>query len=228
MTFLRASAVALFLWAYIPASLASSFDRWFGLYGEQITFDVYRKDEDVGTYVVRFSERGTDFLVEVEMNLEIPILLGWTYDYQYSASEVWQDDSLNRLDVLINDNGDTASFVAKNIDSELRPEAVSDAFEESAPAKLPIILTHHYNVDVLDKNRVFNTLTARENLVEIIEVESSTMKIDGADRAVRQFDYLGELTDTSVWYDDKGRWVKMIFLGTDGTPIELRCTRCGS
>ena len=33
--------------------------------------------------------------------------------------------------------------------------------------------------------------------------------------------------DLRVWYDAHDRWVGMQFPGSDDTPIELRCTRCG-
>ena len=46
------------------------------------------------------------------------------------------------------------------------------------------------------------------------------------DVVASRYSYTGDLADTEVWYDDVGRWVKLRFLGRDGTPIEYACRRC--
>lgn len=201
----------------------TSFDTWISMYGTKIEFDVYRKNRKVGTYLTQFDMRDGNLCVDITMRLEIPIFLGWTYDYNYAASEVWRDGKLFELNVEVNDNGDTSSLSAKNIDDELR----GNYMDQPVSVKLPILATHHYNADVLDDKRVFNTLTGKENNVDIIKKSADVLSMNGRWIKAHKYLYQGDLEDTQVWYDDKNRWVKMEFLGSDGTPIELRCKTCG-
>lgn len=208
-------------------SYAGSLDRWISLYGEKIKFDVFRKDKLIGHYLIHFNNDGERSVVEVEMALKVPIFLGWSYNYRYVANEYWSNNSLKALEVFTNENGKKTSFQAVVSEGKLRPRTNGNAFKDSAVADMPILLTHHYNQDVLLQNRVFNTLQAREIQIDTYEGESTLLEINGSARPVREFNYGGELADTRIWFDEKGKWVKMIFPGTDGTPIELRCRLCG-
>ena len=40
-----------------------------------------------------------------------------------------------------------------------------------------------------------------------------------------KYTYTGQL-ETTVWYDKRGRWVKMEFFGKDGSTITYRCKKC--
>ena len=206
-------------------ALASSVSaRWDELYGSEITFDVYRKGKKVGEYSTSFTSNDKLLNVDISMKLEIPILFGWTYDYSYTARELWQDQEILSLDVSVNDNGDMKRLSAENIDQTLTGQIEG----EKISATLPLLPTHHYNADVLNDSRVFNTLTGQENNVKIIREGKDTIDIAGRSTQVKKFRYSGDLNDTTVWYDDKNRWVKLAFPGTDGTLIELRCTSCTS
>jgi len=51
-------------------------------------------------------------------------------------------------------------------------------------------------------------------------------RAEGKDIAAKKYAYSGDFV-TQVWYDSHGRWVKMQFLGRDGSKIEYECIRCG-
>ncbi|MGA0315851.1 MAG: DUF6134 family protein, partial [Alphaproteobacteria bacterium] len=56
--------------------------------------------------------------------------------------------------------------------------------------------TNHWNSLVLNQKQVLNTIK-----------------------------YTGQL-ETTVWYDQQGRWVKMEFSGKDGSTITYKCKKC--
>ena len=197
-------------------------DRWDALYGDEITFDVYRKGRKVGAYSTTFKARDNLLSVDIAMQLEIPILFGWTYDYSYKARELWQNENMISLDVSVNDNGDVKTLSAENV----RQKLMVIQQDEKKIIDLPLLPTHHYNADVLDDTRVFNTLTGSENTVVITREGEDTLVFDSQTIETEKFRYSGDLNDTIVWYDSDNRWVKMVFPGTDGALIELRCTSC--
>ena len=205
------------------ASVATDLSsRWEALYGKELTFDVYRKGRKVGSYSTAFESRDQLLSVDIKMELEIPILFGWTYDYSYKARELWLGNDILSLNVSVNDNGDVKTLSAEKIDNKLS----GILNDETLSVALPLLPTHHYNADVLDDKRVFNTLTGRENAVVIVREGSDVVDTANGTIEADKFRYSGDLKDTTVWYDKNNRWVKMSFPGTDGTLIELRCTSC--
>ncbi len=88
-------------------------------------------------------------------------------------------------------------------------------------------MTHHYNASVLDNKSVFNTITGRENIVNVSLTNTGFIELNGTQVEAHQYRYSGDLEGTTVWYDSEGRMLQMHFPSNDGTIIQLRCTRCG-
>ncbi len=97
----------------------------------------------------------------------------------------------------------------------------------SSTAGVSTLPTEHWNADVVNDRAVINTITGQVNVVDVtfVGLEQVETENDGPVTA-RHFVYRGELNN-EVWYDEKGRWVKMRFPAKDGSTIEYRCVSCG-
>ncbi|MEG3619642.1 DUF6134 family protein [Magnetovibrio sp. PR-2] len=192
------------------------------LYGDTIRFDVVRNGEVVGQHETRFSKVDGKLKVTSNMTLEIFVLVFPVYAFNYASVETWSNNRLRKLDVRVLDGSDTVevSAIAKN-----------DALLIMGPngedvVRTPILSTNHWNAEVLRHDKVLNTLTGRVNMVSIQRGAQETLPLpNGSVKAVR-YDYNGDLTDTSVWYDQKGRWVKLQFKARDGSTIHYLCRTC--
>ena len=211
--------VFILVFALLPYANANRVgEKWLSLYGDKIGFDVYRKGKKVGVYTTTFRQQDDEFFVDVSMQLKIKLFLGWHYRYQYDAQEIWRDGDLALLEANVNKNGKQTTFrVEKDLD-----QLVGQYRDEPVNVPLPILPTHHYDASVLNAKRVLNTLTGSENVVDIVKVSTQRLSLGGKTIQAKQYRYEGELHDTWVWYDDKDRWVKMTFLGSDGVPITLQ------
>jgi hypothetical protein len=191
------------------------------LYGPEILFDVYRKDEKVGFHRVRFSGRDETIDVQSEFNLQIEILYVPVFRYVYRSESRWRQGRLHNLAVTLNDDGERSALDAIRVGDRLRVDHTGGAYT----AELPLFPTNHWNAGVLGQDRVLNTLTGRINSVRITPVARETVATERGDVPATRYAYTGEL-ETEVWYDDAGRWVKMRFAGRDGSMIEYVCRRC--
>ena len=90
----------------------------------------------------------------------------------------------------------------------------------------PIISTNHWNADIVKQSRVLNTLTGKINQVKLIKRGKEIIPIKDGTILATRYDYTGELTDTSVWYDSNGRWSKLEFKARDGSTVEYICNTC--
>ncbi|MDD7805526.1 MAG: DUF6134 family protein [Endozoicomonas sp. (ex Botrylloides leachii)] len=216
-----------YLTAYLCLTLLSSqvlAKDWDQLYGTEITFDVYRNDHYVGSSVTKFERQQKGWLIKSVMNLKVPILFLLSYKYFYQSNEYWRNDLLQQLDVEEDRNGEIKKI-------NVRTNEESSLLKGQTPLgkveiKLPILTSNHYNSDVINSDRLLNTLTGAENQYTLVFKGKEKIATNKGVIEANRYRYNGDLKDTEVWYSQSGHWVKLWFKGDDGSNIELRCVYC--
>ena len=191
------------------------------LYGDEITFDVFRRDKQIGRHVVRFNRTGHELLVSSRLNLSIDVFFITVYRFLYESKATWRLGVVNQINVEIDDNGEPFRFQANQRGGVLRIQSESRRAEFPGP----LLPTNHWNARVLGANRVLNTLTGDVHEVRIVSDGRELVATEQGNVVATKYAYSGEF-ETEVWYDEQGRWVKMRFDGEDGVPIEYVCQRC--
>jgi len=192
---------------------------WRSLYGDEILFDVYRDGTRVGNYRTQFSGEPTNWRVQATMKLDIEWL--WLrFSYRYLGIEAWKNRQLERLEINIDDDGDQQQLVFNRQGKQLYAE-------DRAPIALPIFTTHHYDVAVTASTEVLNTLTGNHNQITVESLGMEWLEAGAHQVQAQRYRYHGELKDTDVWYDTKGRWVGLAFIDQRGARIEFKCLMCG-
>ncbi len=191
------------------------------LYGPKIEFDVYRKGARVGFHRVRFERIGDELRVSNTFEVEVGLLFFTAFRYLYQSDSRWRDGRLVYLRATVDDNGKRTLVEAAHDGARITIRA-GDARAAFAGTLYP---TNHWNSAVLGETRVINTLTGRINEVRILPQGRETVATERGRIMAIRYAYTGEL-DAAVWYDDAGRWVKLRFLGRDGSVIEYVCRRC--
>ena len=193
-----------------------------GMYDNMIGFDVVRDGELVGQHVTTFSREGPNLIVESRMNMNITFLTIPVYSLDYRSIEKWSDGALIHLDVAVKDGVDQIKIFSLPDSEGLTIKAPSGIYNIDSP----IITTNHWNADVVRQGRVLNTLTGNINQVTISNRGEEQILVKSSTVLATRYDYSGELTDTSVWYDSKGRWSKLKFKARDGSTVEYICNTC--
>ncbi len=191
------------------------------LYGDEITFDVYRQDKQIGRHVVRFNRTEHELLVSSRFELSIDVFFFTVYRFLYESEATWRLGVVDHINVEIEDNGEPFRFEARRRGGVLRIQSESGRAEFQGP----LFPTNHWNSGVLDANHVLNTLTGEVHEVRIFTDGRELISTERGDIVATKYAYSGEF-ETEVWYDEQGRWVKMRFDGKDGVPIEYVCRRC--
>ena len=192
------------------------------LYGDGIDFDVIRKGETIGAHEVRFEHDANGWNVRSLFELEVRFLAFFAFRYRYEADARWVKGELHRLRTNTNDDGERFSMLVTRSGDRMQIHLKEKTYSTEAP----IIPTNHWNADVLGQKRVLNTLTGNVNNVTLVAKGREAIPTERGDVVATRYTYTGDLVDTEVWYDDAGRWVKLRFMGRDGTPIEYACRRC--
>lgn len=191
------------------------------LYGSGIDFDVYRHGAKVGHHKVQFDYSDSELLVSSQFFLEIRVLFVSAYRYIYQSESIWRQGELYSLKATVDDDGTVFSVSATRNGKTYR---ISNP-DGAEAARAPVYPTNHWNIGVLEENRVLNTLTGRINNVSIVQKGRENVQTEWGYVMATRYAYTGDF-DTEVWYDDAGRWVKMRFEGKDGSTIDYICRRC--
>ena len=192
------------------------------LYGGGIDFDVIRNGENIGVHSVRFTAEPEGLSVHCLVDMKINFLAIFNYRYRYESKSVWTGPEFKMLEATVNDDGTISSMLA----TRSGPDIHIRIQDRSYKTRGPIIPTDHWNSNVLLQTRVLNTLTGNVNNVGLVDKGSEKVSTEEGSISATRYTYTGDLVDTDVWYDNEGRWVKLRFLGSDGTPIEYVCRRC--
>lgn len=203
-------------------SLASSDPNPLDLYDTKHWFEIYRNGDLVGEHQTRFEQNETGWTVSSDMKIEITFLGFTAYSFTYAAQEKWQNSELDMLEVRINDDGEKEEFTA-----ERTPEGVTiKLLGEDIIHDSPLITTNHWKYKVVTQNEVLNTLTGNVNRVLIADMGWEQVPVANGEVKAKRYEYSGDLTDTTVWYDEQGRWIKLAFKARDGSDIEYLCQTC--
>ena len=200
---------------------ASSEKYPFSLYGNEIKFDVFREGKKVGFHHVKFSKQNTNLLVKSEFKIKIDFLFLTAFSFYYKCDAIWKDGYLTKINILVNDDGEKFSFEAIKKKNQMFMVGAN----EPLIADLPLFPTNHWNAQVLDKKTLLNTLTGEINNVLISPFSKEKVMTENGQVLATRYVYSGDL-DTEVWYDTKGRWVKMEFKGRDDSTISYKCVKC--
>ncbi len=211
--------VAASLFSFTSLSAASGPHS---LYGDKIAFDVMRSGTVVGQHITRFREEEDTLVVTSETKIDISFLFVPLYEFDYRAVEKWQEEKLISLDINFSDGGDKTAFNVRREGDVLKVKKEGLSIDMQGD----IISTNHWNSNVLRDQKVLNSLTGNLNAVTIKEIGKEEIQVTEGTLAATRYDYSGDLRDISVWYDDKGRWVKLRFKAKDGSIIDYRCRTC--
>jgi len=188
------------------------------VYGQQVKYAVFRNNKKIGSHTVDFSRNGELLEVAVESKLVVRIMKIPVYRFNYRASEQWQNGQLQSVDATVKEKGESSTVSLRRVG----PQMNLTAKDGSSSMEQIEFASNHWHAGVLESDILFNTLTGKSNKIDIDIVGEEVLVVDGSDTNTTHYRYSGEL-DTEVWYDDRKRWVKLRFKGSDGSTIEYRC-----
>jgi hypothetical protein len=202
-----------------PAS-SNTFDP-LDRYGTGILFEVLRDGNPVGFHRVTFASDAEGLVVNTHFEIKVDFLFFTAYRYSYQSKARWQKDQLVSLDVQVDDDGAKANLRALRGKNGLTVERAETRYTIGQS----VYPTNHWHPGVIGEVRVLNTLSGRINDVTIRPSGSEPVTTEAGNVMATRYVYTGDL-ENEVWYDEDGRWVKMRFLGRDGSTIEYVCRRC--
>jgi hypothetical protein len=201
-------------------------------YPPVVTFAVYRNGENVGRHVLTFEQKGASQVVTIDADLAVRAMGVVAYRYVHHANEVWTGDQLQSMQATTDDNGRRYTVSAQRVGANLKVEhttsgpvatAAYDGFQapdisrESLPAGM--MPTSQWNFRQVKQSALLNTQYGVPSRVTVAPGARETVRTSKGNVEATRYSYSGDLR-MEQWFDDRGRWVKGIFVAFDGSTIE--------
>ena len=187
---------------------------------ENLYFHVYRNGTKIGHHSVKFS-RSEDVLLNVDINIVLNVkFLGINiYKYMHQNNEKWKYSSNNKY---LSD----LKFISLNTTTNINNEIMfcNEKIELYENEKY-IFPTSYWNSSFLKRDlfslEVYNTQDC--NFFDLKVKKLADEKIYDKSLTASRYKLFGEtnqgnVLDIDIWYNKRGKWVKMIFL-KDGSEI---------
>jgi hypothetical protein len=210
---LAAAAVAGLISA--PPSTAASPPR-------DLTFNVIRGGEPMGSHKVSFRQDGDKLIVEIAIDLEVRLAFIPIFRYTHRNTETWQDGRLLRLETVTNDDGARHQVLAEAVEGGLR---VTDSSGSTYMAPADAIPTSYWHRETVRRSELLNTQNGK---MMPVRIEARPEGESGADMAHYRLIKLEDGTPVDVWYDRQSQdWIKLAFEAR-GSKIEYELAVLGT
>jgi hypothetical protein len=184
-------------------------------YGQTLSFVVQRNGEPIGRHTVGFQHNGPDLTVSTAIDFAVKVLGFTAYRYTHRAQETWSADAFRSLVAQTDDNGKKYAVRAERNGSGIDVER--NAERALLPADL--LPTSHWNFRQVDQSALLNTQNGTQARVQITPIGRERVRTATGWVDAMRYRYAGDV-DKDQWFDDRGRWVKTSFKGSDGSSIE--------
>lgn len=185
------------------------------LYGDETTYTIYRKGTEVGKHRLTITTDENDAIaVAVESEITVRVLRVPVFRFKYVSNEAWENGELLGVESSTTSNKTVETASLKNSDGS---SIMVYNGRESTSARLSHA-TNHWNIGAVEQSILFNTIKGIPSEVTVTKTPDVILSIDDTELMTTQYSYMGDLI-VDAWYDANNRWVKLAFLGTDGSDV---------
>lgn len=181
--------------------------------GTQLYSIHHSKYDDIGSHKVTFSRSGDDLMVQVENRIKVKVLFVTAYRFEAEREEIWREGRVVSYKSQSNDDGTDYTVSARAEGDKLMIEANGESME--APGD--VILTHPWNIAILEQTTVLDTKTGELHEVAVTEAGEETIEAGGQSVRARKFLMSGGV-ERELWFGPDDIWLQMRF-DKDGAKI---------
>lgn len=185
-------------------------------YGQGLSFAVVRHGQQIGSHKLVFEQDGGQLKVSTSIDLAVKLVGITAYRYSHRAQEVWSGDALLSLTSRTDDDGKQYAVQANRTGEGIAVQAQS-ADRQVLPAT--ILPSSHWNFRQVAQTVLLNSQKGNAARVKVTVLGRETIKTASSALPATRYRYEGDVK-MDQWFDDRGRWVKMAFAGSDGSAIE--------
>lgn len=180
-----------------------------------LVFDVFLDGKKIGYH--RFDIDGTsnDAAVRSEASFDVKFLFVTAFSYRHTANESWSNGCLDEIEARTDSNGDLLSVVGERTGDGF----VIDTGESEAELPKCVMSFAYWNPGFLEQPRLLNPQTGEYLDVEVQELGSDLLRIDGREIRARSVRLTARKMDIRLWYSEDSEWLALESVAKGGRII---------
>ncbi len=189
---------------------------------ETTRFAVTRDGDRIGTSTIEIDRSRDDVTVRTMTDLTVNVLFFTAYRFKQMTTERWSNGHLVNLTATTDNNGTRHKVAVRSSDDQLQLTVdgkTSGLDNDIVPSTLwnPQFLRHSVMLDVGD---------GKVMPVSVIDNGTDTISLGGNEVQAHHYTIKARYSE-DVWYNDRGRLVRVRVIGPDGSIIRYTPTNGG-
>ena len=170
-----------------------------------LMFDVFLDGKKIGYHRFEIDGPRSSAAVRSEASFDVKFLFVTAFSYRHSAEEDWAGGCLNQIEARTDSNGRKLNVVGSRTDNGF----VIDTGEQEARLPECVMTFAYWNPGFLEEPRLLNPQTGEYLEVEVEELGSDLVNIDGRDIPARSVRLTARQMDITLWYSENSEWLAL-------------------
>jgi hypothetical protein len=183
---------------------------------DPILFRALRNGSPIGTHKLTFLRDGEQLSVDIEIRFAVKIAFFTLYSYHHTNRETWQAGRLVAIETRTDDNGDTFRVSGRAVGDRLEVDGSSGRL--SLPGDT--VPSSYWSEAMATRGEWLDTQVGKLARSAVKELPEEVVEVGRQRVPAKRYALVGDIT-CDLWYHD-GEWVKLLFLGEDGSVIDYR------
>jgi len=181
---------------------------------ETTNFVITRNGDPIGTSTTEINRAGDETTVSITTDLAVNVLFFTAYRLEQKTSERWINGHLVALNSTTNNNGTRHKVAVRMKGGELEPNA--DGKIRWLDSN--IVTSSLWNPEFLQHALMLDTQDGQAMSVSVVDDGVDKLRVGSHPVQAHHYTINGRYSQ-DVWYDDRGRLVRVRIIGSEGSII---------
>ena len=178
-------------------------------------FEIFQNNKKIGFHKLFFQNIEDRIVVNTEIQTTIKLIgIIPFFKYSHIGKEIWVNNQFFEAKTSTKKNGKEFKFTAKRRGSKIEIKSRGKIFFVDSNT----LITSYWNQNWLKKKVLFDTQHGKKRFISVEKKDFEKIKTSNSTIFAQRYKVTGtqdklngKKIDYDIWYDDKGRWVKIKF-----------------
>ncbi len=193
--------IATFVLATLTTSVSVADDP-----AEQtLMFDVFLDGKKIGYHRFEIDGPRSNAAVRSEAKFDVKFLFVTAFSYRHTAQESWAGGCLDEIQARTDSNGKQLNVVGARTDDAF----VIETSEREAELPECVMSFAYWDPGFLEQPRLLNPQTGEYLEVEVEDLGSDVVRLDGREVPARSVRLTARQMDITLWYSENSEWLAL-------------------
>lgn len=170
-----------------------------------LMFDVFLDGKKIGYHRFEIDGPRSNAAVRSEAKFDVKFLFVTAFSYRHTAQESWAGGCLDEIQARTDSNGKQLNVVGERTDDAF----VIETSEREAELPECVMSFAYWDPGFLEQPRLLNPQTGEYLEVEVEDLGSDVVRLDGREVPARSVRLTARQLDITLWYSENSEWLAL-------------------